>query len=79
MYAVQQPLHASALEVVMGVPAWKSLPSWYMVATEDEAIPPDAERQFAQRMGATTVEVESGHVAMVSHPDETADLIKSAV
>jgi pimeloyl-ACP methyl ester carboxylesterase len=79
MYAVQQPLHTSALEDVMGVPAWKSMPSWYMVATEDEAIPPDAERQFAQRMGATTVEVASGHVAMVSHPDETVDLIKSAV
>ena len=79
MYAVQQPLHTSALESVMGEPAWKSLPSWYLVATDDEAIPPDAERQFAQRMGATTVEVASGHVAMVSHPDETVDLIKSAV
>lgn len=79
MYAVQQPLHTSALADVMGVPAWKSLPSWYLVATGDEAIPPDAERQFAQRMGATTVEVVSGHVAMVSHPDETVDLVKSAV
>jgi pimeloyl-ACP methyl ester carboxylesterase len=79
MYAVQQPLHTSALADVMGVPAWKSLPSWYLVATGDEAIPPDAERQFAQRMGATTVEVASGHVAMVSHPDETVDLGKSAV
>jgi pimeloyl-ACP methyl ester carboxylesterase len=78
MYAVQQPLHTSALEDVMGTPAWKSLPSWYLVATNDEAIPPDAERQFAQRMGATTVEVASGHVAMVSHPDQTFDLIKSA-
>jgi pimeloyl-ACP methyl ester carboxylesterase len=72
MYAVQQPLHTSTLEDVMGTPAWKSLPSWYLVATGDEAIPPDAERQFAQRMGATTVDVASGHVAMVSHPDETS-------
>ena len=79
MYAVQQPLHTSALEDVMGVPAWKSLPSSYLVATGDEAIPPDAERQFAQRMGATTVEVASGHVAMVSHPDETVDLIRSEI
>jgi pimeloyl-ACP methyl ester carboxylesterase len=79
MYAVQQPLHASTLEDVMGAPAWKSLPSWYLVATGDEAIPPDAERLFARRMGATTVEVASGHVAMVSHPDETFDLIKAAV
>src|SRR3954471_15915163 len=46
MHAVQQPLHASALEDVMGPPAWKSLPSWYLVADGDQAIPPDAERQF---------------------------------
>ena len=72
MYAVQQPLHASALDDVMGAPAWKTLPTWYLVAENDEAIPPDAERLFAKRMGATTVEVASGHVAMVSHPDEVA-------
>ena len=78
MYAVQQPVHTSALEYVMGAPAWKSLPSWYLVATGDEAIPPDAERQFAQRMGATTIEIDSGHVAMVSHPEETVNLIKTA-
>lgn len=58
-FSVQQPLAASTLGDVMGVPAWKSLPSWYMVAAEDEAIPPDAERQFAKRMGATSVEVAS--------------------
>ena len=57
MYAVQQPLAAAAFADVMGVPAWKSLPSWYMVATKDQAIPPDAERMFAKRMGATVVEV----------------------
>jgi pimeloyl-ACP methyl ester carboxylesterase len=78
MFAVQQPLHTSTLADVMGVPAWRSLPSWYLVAANDEAIPPDAQRQFAQRMGATTVEIASGHVAMVSHPDETASLIKTA-
>lgn len=78
MYAVQQPLHTSTLEAVMGTPAWKSLPSWYLVASGDEAIPPDAERLFAQRMGATTVDVESGHVAMVSHPDEVVALIEQA-
>jgi pimeloyl-ACP methyl ester carboxylesterase len=79
MFAVQQALSASTLGDVMGVPAWKALPSWFMVATEDQAIPPDAERSFAKRMGATTVEVASGHVAMVSHPDEVVDLITSAV
>ena len=63
MFAVQQALAASTLQDVMGVPAWKSHPTWYMVAANDEAIPPDAERQFAQRTGATTVEVQASHVA----------------
>jgi pimeloyl-ACP methyl ester carboxylesterase len=68
----------STFEDVMAVPAWKSHPSWYLVAANDEAIPPDAERMFAQRMGATTVEVASGHLAMVSHPDAVVKLIKAA-
>jgi len=78
MYAVQQALAGSAFTDVMGVPAWKSQPAWYLVASDDEAIPPDAERLFASRMGATTIEVPSSHVAMVSHPDEVARLIESA-
>ena len=68
MYAVQQGLACFAFTDVMGVPAWKSLPSWYLVATADEAIPPYAERMFANRMGATTIEAASSDVAMVSHP-----------
>jgi pimeloyl-ACP methyl ester carboxylesterase len=78
MYAVQQPLAGSALQDVMGVPAWKSLPSWFLIADGDQAIPPDAERQFASRMGATTVEVPTNHVAMVSHPDDVVRLIETA-
>jgi len=78
MYAVQQALAASAFGTEMGIPAWKSLPCWYLVATNDQAIPPDAERQFASRMAAVTIEVPSSHVAMVSHPDEVAQLIKTA-
>jgi pimeloyl-ACP methyl ester carboxylesterase len=79
MFAVQQPLAASALEDVMGAPAWKSFPSWYLVAANDEAIPPDAERAWAERMGATTVEIASSHVAMVSHADEVVKLVGAAV
>jgi pimeloyl-ACP methyl ester carboxylesterase len=78
MYAVQQALASSAFGDVMGVPAWKTLPSWYLVAANDQALPPDAERMFASRMGATTVEIPSSHVAMVSHPDDVAQLIKMA-
>jgi pimeloyl-ACP methyl ester carboxylesterase len=64
---------------VMGVPAWKSLPSWFLIADGDQVIPPDAQRQFAARMGATTVEVATNHVAMVSHPDEVLQLIRTAI
>jgi pimeloyl-ACP methyl ester carboxylesterase len=78
MFAVQQPLHWSALGEVMGVPAWKSLPTWFLIADGDQAIPPDAQRQFAPRMGATTVEVSTNHVAMVSHPGEVLRLNKTA-
>jgi pimeloyl-ACP methyl ester carboxylesterase len=79
MYAVQQPLASSAFADVMAAPAWKTLPSWYLVATNDEAIPPDVERQFANRMGATIVEVPSSHVPMVSHPKDVVELIESAL
>jgi pimeloyl-ACP methyl ester carboxylesterase len=68
----------STFEDVMGVPAWKSFPTWYLVATDDEAIPPDAERMFARRMGAQTVEVPSSHLPMVSHPAEVVRLIEAA-
>lgn len=78
MYAVQQPLAWTALKEVMGTPAWKSLPSWFLVAEGDQTIPPDAERLFARRMGATTVEVSTNHVAMVSHPDDVLQLIETA-
>jgi pimeloyl-ACP methyl ester carboxylesterase len=78
MHAVQQALAASAFGTKMGVPAWKTLPSWYLVAADDQAIPPDAERQFASRMGAVTIEIPSSHVAMVSHPDDVTQLIKNA-
>ena len=78
MYAVQQPLSATALGDVMGVPAWKALPTWFMVADGDQTIPPDAERLFAKRMGATTVEIPTNHVAMVSHPDDVVQLIETA-
>ena len=79
MFAVQQPLAASTLDDVMTTPAWKTLPTWFAVAQHDEVIPADAERLFAQRMGATTVELDSSHVVMISHPDEVTDLILSAV
>jgi pimeloyl-ACP methyl ester carboxylesterase len=78
MYAVQQPFPMTAFSDVMGVPAWKSIRSWFVVAKNDQVIPPDAERHFAKRMGATTTELASSHVAMVSHPDEVCKVIETA-
>jgi pimeloyl-ACP methyl ester carboxylesterase len=77
LYAVQQPLAASAFDEVMTVPAWRFVPSWYLVAQDDQALPPDAQRLFAKRMNATTIEVPSGHLAMVSHPAEVAELTET--
>lgn len=79
MFAVQQPLASNTFGDAMGVPAWRSLPTWYLVATEDQAIPPPAEQMFAKRMGATTIEVPSSHVAMVSHPKEVLGLVQLAI
>ena len=76
--AVQQGLSMSTFEDVMGLPAWKSHACFYLVAQGDQAIPPDAERMFAQRMGARSVEASAGHLAMVSHPAEVVALIKEA-
>ncbi len=78
MFAVQQPLPASAFEEAMGKPAWRAFPSWYLVPKNDQVIPPDLERFFAKRMQATTVEIDSSLVAMVSHPDHVTDLIVRA-
>ena len=59
-------------------PAWKTKPTWYMVATEDRSINPDQERMMAKRANAKTIEVNSSHVAYMSHPQETAKLIEEA-
>ena len=78
LYAVQQPLSVNAFTDVMTVPAWKSLPSWYLVAQSDQALAPDAQRMFANRMDATIAEVASGHLAMVSHPADVVKLTETA-
>jgi pimeloyl-ACP methyl ester carboxylesterase len=79
MAVSQRPAALSSLGEPSGTPAWKTLPSWYLVATADHLIPAAAARAMAARAGATTVEVDSSHVAMISHPDETTALILAAV
>ena len=60
-------------------PAWRTKPSWYMVATEDRAIPPAAQRIMSQRAGSTVVEVPASHAVYMTQPAPVADLIKQAV
>ncbi|KQY46464.1 alpha/beta hydrolase [Cellulomonas sp. Root137] len=79
MAVSQRPAALATLGEPSGPPAWKTLPSWYLVASSDRVIPPAAERAMAARAGSTTVEIDSSHVAMISHPDEVADLIQQAV
>jgi pimeloyl-ACP methyl ester carboxylesterase len=58
--------------------AWRSKPSWYIVAKKDRTVPPDLERFLAKRMNATTYEVESSHVPMLSQPERVIDVIRTA-
>ena len=78
MEAGQRGFALTCLSTPSGPAAWKTVPSWYMVAADDKTIPPEAERSMAARAGAHTVEVPSSHVAMVSHPQEVAELIVRA-
>jgi pimeloyl-ACP methyl ester carboxylesterase len=78
MAATQKPITQSAFAATVKQPAWKTIPSWYVVAQEDRAINPELERFYAKRMGATTIEVPTNHVAMVSHPDDVLNLITTA-
>ena len=57
---------------------WKSKPSWYIVANNDQAVHPELERAAAKRMGATTYDIDSSHVPMLSHPDYVLDVIRAA-
>jgi len=79
MHAVQQALAGSTFTDVMGIPAWKSLPSWYLVATQDQAIPPDAERFMAERMGAVTESISGSHTAFIANPVRAAGFITKAL
>src|ERR1700716_3240939 len=78
LYAVQEPTAASLLSERTTAAAWHSKPAWYAVSKLDQAINPDLERFLAKRMNATTVELNAGHLSLVSHPKEIADLILAA-
>jgi pimeloyl-ACP methyl ester carboxylesterase len=74
----QIPVSAVSFGESIANPAWKTKPSWYVVATEDQTIPPDGQRFMAKRAGATVTELKSSHVAFMSKPKEVTDVIVAA-
>jgi pimeloyl-ACP methyl ester carboxylesterase len=74
----QVPISTDAFTHKVTSPAWKTKPTWYMVAASDRSINPEQERMMAKRANAKTVEVDSSHVAYMSHPRESAKLIEEA-
>jgi pimeloyl-ACP methyl ester carboxylesterase len=76
--SLQHPIAAGILGTPAGTPAWKTIPSYYQVSTDDQAIDPDLERFFARRMHAKTIELRSGHLSLISHPDIVARWIERA-
>ena len=75
----QVPWGVDALGGTVSEPAWRSKPSWYLVATEDRMIPPPAQRAMSARAGSTVVEVAGSHSIYVSQPAAVADLIQAAI
>jgi pimeloyl-ACP methyl ester carboxylesterase len=79
MAATQRPWSGAALATPSGPPAWRSIPSWYLLGTEDRVIPPEAQRFMAERANARIEEVAASHASMVSQPEAVTRLILSAV
>ena len=79
MYATQRPLSLAALTENATKAAWKTKPSWYLVSQHDNAIPPDAERFMAKRMGAVTEEIDGSHTAFIAQPVRVAGFIRQAL
>lgn len=78
MAAFQRPAALASLVIPSGPPAWRAIPSWYVVATQDRIIPPAAERAMAERAGSTTTEIDSSHVVMMSQPKKVTAIIREA-
>src|SRR5947207_6824856 len=74
----QVPWGVEALSGRISEPAWKAKPSWYLIATDDKMIPPDAQRSMSKRAGSTVVEVKGSHAIYVSQPEAVASLIEQA-
>jgi pimeloyl-ACP methyl ester carboxylesterase len=75
---VQKPFNQSITAEKSGPPAWKQLPTWYQISENDRILPPDIQRNYAERMNATTLSLNSSHASLISHPNEIAELILNA-
>jgi pimeloyl-ACP methyl ester carboxylesterase len=75
----QVPWGVEALSGTINEPAWKTKPSWYLVATDDKMIPPPAQRFMSRRAGSTVVEGAGSHAIYVSQPNAVAAFIEKAV
>jgi pimeloyl-ACP methyl ester carboxylesterase len=78
LYAVQGRVSETLFSERVTAAAWRSKPCWYAISTQDRTTSPDLERFLAGRMNATTIEIDSGHLSMITHPDVIADLILEA-
>jgi len=78
IYATQGAPKPDLFDAKVGGTAWRSKPSWYIVGKQDRTVHPDLERTMAKRMGATTVELDSSHVPMLSRPNEVLEVIRAA-
>ena len=78
MAVTQKPINSTAFADAPGEPAWKTIASWYLVASNDNAITPELERYMAKRMNAHTTEIASSHVAFLSHPEAVVKMIEAA-
>jgi pimeloyl-ACP methyl ester carboxylesterase len=76
--ATQRPASLIAVAEPSGPPAWKDIPAWAVIGTQDKIITPDAQRQMAEHAGAHITELDASHVSMVSRPDAIVDVIKKA-
>jgi pimeloyl-ACP methyl ester carboxylesterase len=79
LYAVQGRVSEALFQDRATVAAWRSKPSWYAISRQDRTISPDLQRFLADRMGATTIEIDSGHLSLITHPQEVTQLIMNAV
>jgi pimeloyl-ACP methyl ester carboxylesterase len=79
MAASQKPIHGDILTHVFGAPAWRQVPTWYLIATEDQAVDPGLQRMFAARMDATVHEVKTSHAPFASNPAAVHGIIRAAV